>query len=213
MKIERVSCFIDGFNLYHAIDDLGQDHLKWLNLWSLMQRYASRPNQSLTAVYYFSAYATWLPYAYKRHREYVRALQAAGVTAVMGFFKEKDRQCKRCGTQWIAHEEKETDVSIGICMINEAYKDTFDHAFLVSNDSDLSPVVRMLRREFPAKRLRLITPPKRRASKELVSEAGGLGYVRTIKISHVRQHLFPERVKDAAGTGAAIRPPEYEPPS
>jgi hypothetical protein len=177
-----------------------------------MRRYAARPNQKLTAVYYFSAFATWLPDAYRRHREYVRALQASRVIPVMGFFKYKDRQCKRCGAEWIAHEEKETDVSIGSYMVNEAYKDTFDHAFLVSNDSDLSPVVRMLRREFPAKRLRLFTPPKRRASKELVTEAGGPGYVRTIKVSHVRKHLFPARVKDAAGAGAAIRPPEYTPP-
>lgn len=213
MKIERVSCFVDGFNLYHAIDDLGQDHLKWLNLWSLMERYAARPNQKLTAVYYFSAFARWLPDAYRRHREYVRALQASRVTPVMGFFKDKDRQCKRCGAEWIAHEEKETDVSIGIYMVNEAHKDTFDHAFLVSNDSDLSSVVRMLRREFPEKRLRLITPPKRRASKQLVTEAGGAGYVRTMKVSHVRKHLFPERVTDASGTGAAIRPPKYAPPS
>lgn len=133
----------------------------------------------MTAVYYFSAFATWLPDAYKRHREYVRALRAVGVTPVMGFFNDKDRQCKRCGSKWVAHEEKETNVSIGIHMVNEAHKDTFDHAFWVSNDSDLSPVVRMLRREFAGKRLRLITPPKRRASKELVQETGGLKHVRT----------------------------------
>ena len=28
----RVIGFIDGFNLYHAIDDLGQAHLKWVDL-------------------------------------------------------------------------------------------------------------------------------------------------------------------------------------
>jgi hypothetical protein len=53
---------------------------------------------------------------------------------------------------------------------------------------------------------------RRVASKELVTEAGGPGYVRTIKVSHVRKHLFPERVKDAVGVGAAIRPPEHTPP-
>ena len=26
----RVACYIDGFNLYHAIDDLDKPHLKWL---------------------------------------------------------------------------------------------------------------------------------------------------------------------------------------
>ncbi|MFO1241201.1 MAG: hypothetical protein U1E64_12690 [Sphingomonadaceae bacterium] len=28
--MRRVIVYIDGFNLYHAIDDLGQPHLKWL---------------------------------------------------------------------------------------------------------------------------------------------------------------------------------------
>ena len=38
---------------------------------------------SLVEVFYFSAYATWRPNSYRRHREYVRALQATGVTIVM----------------------------------------------------------------------------------------------------------------------------------
>ena len=28
----RAAFYIDGFNLYHAIDRMGQPHLKWLNL-------------------------------------------------------------------------------------------------------------------------------------------------------------------------------------
>lgn len=211
-RIERISCFIDGFNLYHALDGLGENHLKWLDLWELVERYAAQPHQKVTAVYYFSAFATWKPSAYKRHREYVRALQATGVDPIMGFFKEKDRKCRTCGSTWIGHEEKETDVNIGLYMVNEAYKDTYDHAFLLSNDSDLTPVVRMLRTEFPRKRIRIITPPRRRTSKDLARANGGMARVRTIKESHVRRHLLTVRVKDAAGTVVAKCPPEYLPP-
>lgn len=35
MTKERVICYIDGFNLYHAIRDLKQPYLKWVNLWTL----------------------------------------------------------------------------------------------------------------------------------------------------------------------------------
>jgi hypothetical protein len=31
----RVACYIDGFNLYHAIDDLDKPHLKWLDVCAL----------------------------------------------------------------------------------------------------------------------------------------------------------------------------------
>jgi uncharacterized LabA/DUF88 family protein len=212
MKVERISCFVDGFNMYHAIDDLKQDHLKWLNLRALLERFAAQPNQKVTAIYYFSAYATWLPDAYARHREYVRALQAVGIIPIMGHFKDKDRSCHNCKIKWTAHEEKETDVNVALYMLNEAYKNTFDHAFLVSNDSDLAPVVRMMRKEFPQKRLRLITPPGRRSSKELVSEAGGLGFMRSIKPNHLARFLFQTQVKDASGTRAATCPPKYLPP-
>ena len=57
----------------------------------------------------------------------------------MGHFKKKDRKCFDCGSQWIGQEEKETDVSIGITLLNEAYKDRFSRAYLVTRDSDLMP--------------------------------------------------------------------------
>jgi hypothetical protein len=45
----RVACYVDGFNIYHAIDDMSRaqrgalNHLKWLDLRSLMERF-SDPN-------------------------------------------------------------------------------------------------------------------------------------------------------------------------
>jgi len=211
--MERISCFVDGFNLYHALADLGENHLKWLNLWDLLASYASKPDQQLVSVFYFSASATWLPDAYRRHREYVKALKAVGVTPVMGFFKEKSRACRACGAQWVAHEEKETDVSIGLYMVNEAHKDNYDRAFLVSADSDLASVIRLLRSEFPQKPIRLIAPPKRRHSKELVAAFAGKPSLRSIKMGRLRKFLLPKEVLDVYGNAVAFRPEEYDPPA
>jgi hypothetical protein len=58
----------------------------------------------------------------RRHQAYTDALTARGVTCVMGHFKKKDRRCHSCKSAWVAHEERETDVSIGITMLNDAYK-------------------------------------------------------------------------------------------
>jgi len=33
----RTIVYIDGFNLYHALDDLRENHLKWVDLWALSQ--------------------------------------------------------------------------------------------------------------------------------------------------------------------------------
>lgn len=209
----RVAAFIDGFNFYHAIDDLGAHHLKWVNLWSLCRQYAPSPDFELTHVFYFSAFATWRPDAYKRHREYVKALRSVGVTPVMGKFKAKDRQCRKCGQKWVHHEEKETDVNIALYLLSEATKDTYDRALLLSGDSDLGPAIRMVRNQFPDKQLRVLAPLGRGYSMDLFNAAGGKRHCRQLRHVHVEKALFPEEVLDANGKILAVRPAKYEPPS
>lgn len=153
-KIIRVSAFIDGFNLYHAIRDLGRNDLKWLNLRDLLNHFTTDGIHELGDIFYFSAYADWLPDQRKRHMIYVRALRHAGVTPVMGNFKEKERKCFVCKSEWIGHEEKQSDVNLAVRLVREAYKDAFDLAFVVSCDSDLAPPIKLLREIFPKKKVK-----------------------------------------------------------
>jgi len=44
--MRNVIAYIDGFNLYHAIDELAQPHLKWLNLWALSSHLLREASQS-----------------------------------------------------------------------------------------------------------------------------------------------------------------------
>jgi hypothetical protein len=94
---ERVICFVDGFNLYHAIDVMKKPHLKWLDLRKLFSHLTRSKSQIITQILYFSAYPTWKPDSYRRHRDYVAALLATGVTPILGQFKKKPKQCKKCG--------------------------------------------------------------------------------------------------------------------
>lgn len=137
----RVNVYIDGFNLYHAIDDLNDETLKWVDLWKLSEAIL-KPGQVLNQVKYFSAYATWRPDSYKRHRDYVAAIETMGVISVMGRFKEKKLKCKAaCGEVYITHEEKETDVNIGAHLIADALQNKFDTALIISADTDLAAVI------------------------------------------------------------------------
>lgn len=177
----RVSAFIDGFNLYHAIDDLQQHHWKWLNLKALCTIFSPQPDFTLSEIYYFSAYATWRPEEYKRHRDYVKALKSSGVTPIMGNFKFKDRQCHECNHTWTDPEEKETDVNIALCIAIGAFRNSYDRALLISGDSDLSPGVRLIKREFPDKDLRIIAPVGRGYSMDLYRATGGSKHCRKMK--------------------------------
>lgn len=204
---------MDGFNLYHAIDDLNIEHLKWVNLWALTQNFIDLKGQELVAVYYCSAFATWLPNAYARHRQFVAAQRAVGVTTIMGKFKEKHRRCHTCRQTWVAHEEKESDVNIAVRMVHEAHRDSYDVGLLVTADSDITPAVQLVRTEFPEKRLRILAPPGRRHSKELTTAAGGKRRVAKIKQVHLERALLPEQVADQAGNVVATRPAKYAPPA
>lgn len=91
---ERVICFVDGFNLYHAIDAIGKPYLKWLDLRLLIIHLTRSKSQIITQILFFSAHPTWKPDSYSRHRNYIAALLATGVTPIMGQFKNKPKQCK-----------------------------------------------------------------------------------------------------------------------
>jgi uncharacterized LabA/DUF88 family protein len=202
-----VCIYIDGFNLYHALVKFGDDKLKWLDLSLLSKRLISPRTEQIAGIFYFSAFAHWLPAKKTRHEEYVKALTARGVTCILGHFKNKSRKCHACKATWVAHEEKETDVSIGINLLNDAYKGRYDKAYLVTRDSDLMPAVRMVKSEFPTKHIVAVAPPLMGHSNDLITVCHSK---KKITATHVKACLLPKKVYSATGVLAATRPAEYD---
>lgn len=201
--MKRVIGYIDGFNLYHSIDDLNKPHLKWLDLQALVKSIA-RSGESVEHVYYFSAYATWRSLgAQTRHREYVKALTHQGVECVLGHFKKKTRKCNSCGDTWDAHEEKETDVHLGARLVADAYEDRFDRALIITADSDLVPAVNIVSSAFPAKEIFAVSPPGRHA------HARGLSPKLTITNGRLTACRLPEFVADNSGADIFRCPAAY----
>jgi uncharacterized LabA/DUF88 family protein len=197
--MRNVACYIDGFNLYHSIDDLRKPYLKWVNLWALAESFV-RPGENLVKVAYFSAYATWLPAQYARHRTYVNELKGVGVECHMARFNERTMRCRGCKAEWISREEKETDVHFALTFLEDAIDDVFHRAIVISADSDYVPAVRKIRGRYPAKEIFLATPPERHAkARELIRACNSASPVTPGRLA---KHLFgPER-----------RPINYDPP-
>ncbi len=205
---ERVICFVDGFNLYHALKDLKEPHLKWLDLLTLCNRFVRPKSQVIKQVLFFSAYPTWRPDSHKRHLDYVKALQASGVTTVMGHFKKKNRNCLKCDARWESHEEKETDVNLCLALLDLAYKDSYDHAYVFTRDSDMAPAIHKVKQNFPGKQVSVFATENYRHSSELVQASD---HHKTIKKKHIQTSLFPDKVYDAGGNLVVKRPAQYKP--
>lgn len=208
---KRTRFYIDGFNLYHAVNDLRKPHYKWLDLDAICRAFSGAPHYELNHVYYFSAYAHWLPSSVKRHEAYCAALASKGVTIVLGNFKEKTVRCKNCKTAFKAHEEKETDVNIALYLLRDAFDDHYDRAVILSNDSDLATAVRMVKQRFPEKELRILTPPGRQQSRDLSRAAADKNNT-VIKEIHLQRSLLPAQITTADGN-IIDRPRNYTPPA
>lgn len=216
MARQRVALYVDGFNLYHALCDLRSDHLKWLNLWRLGQLLIRPKTQRLMQVCYFSAIADQLKGTEKegsihRHRAYIAALEAKGVEFIEGNFARRKwdyRGGPRYRATWKRHEEKQTDVAIGVRVMRDAFRDAFDIALIVSSDTDMLPVFRMMAAEFPNKLAITVASPERAHHQALIDQAAGH---QRIKRSQIEKSLFGSRIV-MGGETVVRRPREYAPP-
>jgi uncharacterized LabA/DUF88 family protein len=192
----RVYAFIDGFNLYHALnkldsatnypDEIKYQKYKWLCLSSLIGQFVLPDSEILTGVEYFTAYPNWAGSKDKelRHRTYVNALRTRGVAVTTGEFKPKDTECRECKAVFKAPVEKETDINIALALIQRAPR--YDKAILLTADSDQVPVIRMLKELHPEKTFVSLAPIGR-SSRDL-RKACGQRFIMT------EQHLIDSQL-------------------
>ena len=160
-------------------------------------------------MYYFSAIAHWLPDVAARHGFYIKALEANGVTPVLGKFKSKPRACNVCGATWTAHEEKQSDVNLAAYLVHHAHLGLYDKALVVTSDSDLCNAIDLVLSYHPQKSITVLVPPHRYAiTNEIRNKAVQL---QKIKTRHLANNLLPETVVDAQGRLVARRPKKYDP--
>ncbi|WP_034356409.1 NYN domain-containing protein [Helicobacter jaachi] len=159
----RVLTYVDGFNLYHSIKDLGDDfsYLKWQNLFKLSKTFLSK-NDEIISLKFFTAYPTWKPHSHKRHLAFVEILKDLGIDVIEGSFKTKEVFCTHCKHTFIKHEEKQTDVNIAVHIVNDIYRNKAEIIQLISGDTDLIPPLNVAKNN--AFKIHLVVPRKRKVN-------------------------------------------------
>lgn len=204
----RAAVYIDGFNLYHAIDELGEPHLKWVNLDALSRRII-RHGEALVRVVWCTAVNTKHTAKMLRWREYRKAQISVGVICAEGHFTEEPRRCNQ-GHNYFHPTEKEGDVNVAINLISDAHLDVFDVAYLVTADSDQVATARMFNERFPGKSIISVAPPGRPHSREIIAYVDD---TRTIYRDAIEQSLFAGATIIKDGERVAKRPDPYKPPA
>ena len=192
----KVYVFIDGFNFYHALDDVRAYHrFKWMNLYKLARAYLLG-SDTLEGVEYFTTLATWDAGKVARHAQFIRANEEQGVVVTYGEFKRKERYCGRCNQKFWSREEKQTDVNIALRLLELAIQGRYDKGIIISGDTDLIPAIKAVHRTFPQKRIGVVIPIGR-ASEDLKKQAD---FHHKMKVNHLISSRFDDDHRMGDGT-------------
>ena len=209
----RTNVYIDGFNLYYAIR---KTPFKWLNLSALCSRLL--PTYNIQKIEYFTAIVIALPHDLNvtlRQATYLHALRTLPDLEIHdeGHFVQWPRLLPQyplayIGTnnparppqtvQVLKAEEKGSDVNLASLLLRDCFKNDFDEAAVISNDSDLTTPIEIVVKDF-GKPVTIINPHKKAfLSHQLISVASD--YRQTINMSAYRDSQFPPTMTDSNGT-------------
>ena len=195
--------YVDGFNLYYRA--LKRTPYRWLDLNSLMNRVF--PHNDIGLIRYFTAKVRPLPHdpdQRTRQEVYLRALNTLqNLTIHFGHFTAHEVDlplAKTIGSatkfaRVLRSEEKGSDVNLAAHLVNDAHKNAFEVAIVVTNDSDLVEPIRLVTTEVGL-RVGILNPCKQ--------PAGGLksvaSFYRVLRKNVLGKAQFPPRLTDGRGT-------------
>jgi uncharacterized LabA/DUF88 family protein len=154
MQKRRVVAYIDGFNFYFR--RLRNKPYRWLDLVALID--SLFPDDEVVKVKYFTARISGKFDAQKPLRQavYLRALKTIPrLEIIEGQYFTKVASRRLVETHTNAHgdavvsaeiwdsDEKGSDVNLGSHLLNDAWKNEYDVAAVLTNDSDLAVPMRM----------------------------------------------------------------------
>jgi len=197
----RTTIYVDGFNLYYGC--LKNTKYRWLNLEELF-RNILQDDHKIEKIHYFTAKLKSSSHdstAPDRQKAYLNALRTLPAVKIhYGHFAIHQKSMPKAEppherVEVIKTEEKGSDVNLSVHLLNDAWLDRYDCAIVVTNDSDMTEALKLVKQEFPQKSIGLISPFKTHTS----------GLKRYAKFSEIiseqalRKSQFPSPVHSHSG--------------
>ena len=196
--------YVDGFNLYFGA--LKGTPYRWLDLSKLCHYLL--PQNTVTHIRYFSARVSARisdPDAPTRQETYWRALrtlpqieifQGQFLTHVKSMPIANPKPDRAPTIKVISTTEKGSDVNLATYLLMDAFKNRFEVAVILSNDSDLTTPIRMVREEF-RKTVGVLSPYPETTSRELLRVAS---FYKPIRKNVLQLSQFSPTLADKRGT-------------
>lgn len=209
----KTNVYIDGFNLYYAIK---YSPYKWLDLSSLCRHLL--PKHNINLIRYFTAHVKPLPHdlgVRTRQDFYLRALRTLQDVIVddNGHFVSWDKLIPQSPLAYVQGknkspnkvnvlktEEKGSDVNLASWLLTDCFNGCFEHAVVISNDSDLATPIEIVVQQCQ-KPVKVINPNKPKFASKRLANAATSNFI-TIHPWVYEKSQFPDTLADAIGTFA-----------
>ncbi|MEO8451562.1 MAG: NYN domain-containing protein [Gemmatimonadota bacterium] len=177
--------YVDGFNFYYGA--VRKTPYKWLDIPAMCQKLL--PRHEIVKTKYFTARVAARPSdpdQPNRQQTYLRALQTLpNIEVIYGHFltNRVRMPVANCPPnaqryEWVIKtEEKGSDVNLATHLVADAFRRRFEAAVLITNDSDLTEAVRIVKQELGL--VVGILNPHQHPSRELLKNASFMKPIRT----------------------------------
>lgn len=203
----KANIYVDGFNLYYGA--LKGTPYRWLDIYKLCR--IMLPRDMVHQIKYFTALVTSRPKdpdQLTRQQTYLRALQTTpNLEIIYGHFLSHEIMMPLAPPQTgyakvIKTEEKGSDVNLALHLLSDGYKNIYDMAVIISNDSDLLSPIQFVKKEL-GKKIGILNPQKH-PSKSLIAVAD---FIKNIRAGTLKSSQFPPALVD--NQGSFSKPPGW----
>ncbi|PKO20648.1 MAG: NYN domain protein [Chloroflexi bacterium HGW-Chloroflexi-1] len=201
----RTNVYVDGFNLYYGC--LRHTPFKWLDLAAFC--YQVLPTLAIQRIRYFTAHVRAPvndPGKPQRQQTYLRALRTIpGLTVHLGTFLSHPAIMPLAhpvpgGPQTaeiIRTDEKGSDVNLASYLLVDGYEGDYDIAVVVSNDSDLTTPIQLVRQKLGLK-VGVVNPQMSKHVSWALKNAAD--FYRDVHRTSLVASQFPPTLRDLHGT-------------
>lgn len=172
--MNRVIYYIDGLNLYYGFNKNNWQEYNWIDLVKFCGNNLPHGlnNPILKVKYFTSKFDAHSPIG-KAQNHFLQANESINresgkLDIIKGVHKDGYSWCNICQTDTPKKNEKKTDVNIAIHMLEDAVITPIcDISVLISNDTDLVPCIKMIRKYKPEHRVVILVPPTQQTNLDL----------------------------------------------